>query len=84
MPGEEFLHRERIAGAGLLKGQKPAADRGDNFRLAANDPASRARSRQIGDGQRTAVRPDDVFHPRAMGFGHWYSHTQTTLILAAE
>src|SRR5882757_8969818 len=75
LPGQELFDGQGITGAGLFERQEPAADRCDDLSLAANDPAPRAGSRQIGNGQGTAVRPDDVFHPRAMRFGHRYTHT---------
>src|SRR5262245_63187788 len=76
LPGQEFLDRERIATASLLQRQETAAHGGYNLRLAPDHPALGARRRQIGDGQRAAVGPDDVFDPRAMGLGHWKALTQ--------
>lgn len=70
LPGEEFVDRQGITAAGLLEGEKSTTDSGDDFGLAADDPAFGAGCRQIRDCQRTAVRPDDVFYPRAMGFCH--------------
>src|SRR5579872_4298991 len=79
LPGEEFLDRQRIAAARLFERKKPAADRGYDFRLTANDPTFGSRRRQIGDGQRGTVRPDDILDPRAMGLGHRNSHELDTL-----
>src|SRR5947208_16326891 len=70
LPGEEFVDGQRVAAAGLLKGKQAAANGSNNFSLAANDPPLGAGRGQIRDGERTAVRPDDVFEPRAMGFCH--------------
>src|SRR3954452_21513067 len=70
LPGEEFVNRQGITAAGLLEGEKTATDCGDNLGLAADDPAFGAGGRQIRNRQRTTVRPDDVFYPRAMGFCH--------------
>jgi hypothetical protein len=70
LPGEEFVHGQRVAAAGLLKGKQATANGSDNFSLAANDPPLGAGRGQIRNRQRTAVRPDDVFDPRAMGFCH--------------
>src|SRR5205085_11789667 len=70
LPGKEFVDGQRVAAAGLLKGEQAAANGSDDFSLAANDPPLGAWRRQIRDRQRTAVRPDDVFYPRAMGFCH--------------
>src|SRR3954452_5015872 len=39
LPGEEFVDRQRVTAAGLLEGEKSAADGGDDFSLAADDPA---------------------------------------------
>jgi hypothetical protein len=38
LPGEEFVDRQRIAAASLLKGEQAAADCGDDFGLTANYP----------------------------------------------
>src|ERR1700682_6281348 len=38
LPGEEFVDRQRITAASLLKGEQAAANRGHDFRLAADDP----------------------------------------------
>src|SRR3977135_4300836 len=70
LPGQEFVHRQGVAAASLLEGEQAAANRGNDFGLAADHPPFGSRRRQIGDRQRTAVRPDDVFYPRAMGFCH--------------
>src|SRR5947209_14466492 len=75
LPGEEFLDGQRVTGARLFERQKPATNRGHHLRLAADDPTPGARCRQVGDGQGAAVGPDDILHPRAMRFGHRYSHT---------
>src|SRR6476469_4698587 len=80
LPGEKLFDRQGIAGAGLFERQQAAAHRGNDLSLAADHPAARARSRQIRNGQRTAVGPDDVFDPRAMRFGHWYSHTHKLIL----
>src|SRR6478672_8830385 len=70
LPGEEFVDRQGITAAGLLEGEKSATHSSDDFGLAADDPAFGAGCGQICNRQRTAVRPDDVFYPRAMGFCH--------------
>jgi hypothetical protein len=74
LPGEELFDRQRITGAGFLEGQQAATHSGDDLSLSADDPAFGRWWRQIRNGQRTAIRPDYVFDPRAMGFGHWYTH----------
>src|SRR3954451_21901090 len=74
LPGKEFFDSQRIAAAGLFEGKQPATHGGDHLRLAANDPALRPRRGKIRDRQGTAIGPDDVLHPRAMGSSHWYTH----------
>src|SRR5256714_10197917 len=75
LAGEEFLDGQRVTGTRLFERQKSATNRGHHLRLAADDPTPGAGSRQIGDGQGAAIGPDDILHPRAMRFGHGYSHT---------
>ena len=70
LPGEEFLDRQRVATAGLFEREQSAANGCDHLGLAANHPALRSRCREIGNGERAAVGPDDVLDPRAVGFGH--------------
>ena len=70
LPGKEFVDREGVSAAGLLEGEKSTTDSGDDFGLAANDPPFGPGRGQIRDRKRAAVRPDDVFYPRAMGFCH--------------
>jgi hypothetical protein len=38
LPGQEFVDRQRVAAASLLKGEQAAADRGNDFGLTANYP----------------------------------------------
>ena len=47
LPGEEFVDRQRVAAAGLLEGEQAAADRGNDFGLAADDPPFGAGRGQI-------------------------------------
>src|SRR3989442_11710569 len=70
LPGEEFLDRERVAAAGFLERKQPPPHGGNDLGLAPDDPALGARCGQIGDGQRAAIRPDDVFGPRSKGLAH--------------
>jgi hypothetical protein len=76
LPGKEFIDSERVAAAGFLQRQKASADRGHDLRLAPDDPAFRCRRRQIGDGQRASIWPDDIF--RAMTI--WFCHIQNSRI----
>src|ERR1041384_5342965 len=71
LPGEEFFDRQGVARAGLFKRQQAAAHSRNNLGLAPDDPTLGGRRRQIRDRERAAIRPDDVFDPRAVGFGHW-------------
>src|SRR6266700_1635597 len=70
LPGKEFVDRQRVTAAGLFEGEQAAAHGGNDFGLTANDPPFGPGRGQIRNRQRTAVRPDDVFYPRAMGFCH--------------
>src|SRR6266700_1322799 len=70
LPGQEFLDRQRIAAARFVEREQPAAHGSNHLGLAPDDPAFRARCRQIGDRQRAAVRSDHVFGPRSQGLGH--------------
>ena len=38
LPGKEFVHRQRVAAASLLKGEQAAANRGNDFGLTADNP----------------------------------------------
>src|SRR5450755_745460 len=70
LPREEFVDCQGISAARLFEGEQTAANGGNNFGLAANHPPFGPGRGQIRDSERTAVRPDDVFYPRAMGFCH--------------
>src|SRR5690606_6303708 len=53
---------------------QPAPHRSHNLGLASDDPSFGGRRGELGDGQRTAIRSDDVFCTRAKGFGHGFAH----------
>jgi hypothetical protein len=38
LPGQEFVDGQRVAAAGFLEGEQAAADRGNDFGLAADHP----------------------------------------------
>jgi hypothetical protein len=38
LPGKEFIDGQRVAAAGLLKGEQTAADCGNDFGLTADNP----------------------------------------------
>ena len=66
--------RPGVPAASLIEAQEPATDSGDDFGLAAYNPALRSGRWQIGDRQRTAVRTDHVFCPRSKGLRHDRTH----------
>jgi hypothetical protein len=70
LPAQEFVGGQRIALTGFLKAEKTATDGGDDFGLAADNPAAGAGGRQVGNRQGTAIGPYDILDPRAVGFGH--------------
>src|SRR5262249_49239272 len=76
LPGQEFFNREGVTAARFFERQETAADGGDDFGLATDHPTLGARSREVRNGERATVGPDDILHPRAMGLGHGYSHAQ--------
>src|SRR5690242_19655012 len=47
LPGQELFNRQGVAAAGLFERQQPAADSGDHFGFAADDPTFRPGRRQI-------------------------------------
>src|SRR5437879_5576723 len=57
LPGQEFLDGERVTTARFLERKQTAAHSCHHLGFAPDDPPFRARCRQIGDRQRTAVRP---------------------------
>ncbi len=70
LPAEELLGGQRVALAGFLKAEKSTANGGNDFGLAADNPATGAGGRQVGNRQGTAIRPNDILDPWAVGFGH--------------
>ena len=67
LPREKFIGREHITTAGFLKREQPTANCRNYLSLAPDDPAFCTRRGQIGNRQRTAVRPDHVFWPWSNG-----------------
>src|SRR3954468_13074683 len=57
LPGQELVHRQRVAAASLLEGEQAAANRGNDFGLAADHPPFGSGRGQIRNCQRTTVRP---------------------------
>jgi hypothetical protein len=47
LPGKEFVDRQSVATAGLLKGEQTAANRGNDLGFAADDPPFSSGRRQI-------------------------------------
>ena len=70
LPAQEFLGGQRVALTGLFKAEQATADGGDNLGFAANDPSAGAGGREVGNRQGTAVGPNDILDPWAVGFGH--------------
>ena len=70
LPGQEFVHSQGITAAGFLEGQEAAANGCHNLGLTADNPPFGTGRREIRDRQRTAIWPDDVLYPRAVGFCH--------------
>jgi hypothetical protein len=70
LPGQEFVDGQRITATGFLEGKQAAANRGNDFGLATDNPSLGSGCWQIRNGQGTAVGPDDVFYPRAVGLCH--------------
>src|SRR5262245_42729312 len=80
LPRQKFVDRQLVAFTRFLEAQQAAAHGGHNFSLAPNDPALGVLWRQIGHGERTAVRPDDVAHPRpVLLIGHDTRYTLSDL-----
>src|SRR3974390_3109157 len=67
LPGQEFFDRERVACARFFQRQQAPANGRNDLRLAPDDPAFWGRRRQVRDRQRTAIWPDHIFDPRAVG-----------------
>src|SRR5262245_2120923 len=74
LPGEELCNGEGVAAAGFFQRQQAAADGGNNLSLTSDNPTLGARRWQVRNRQRTAIRPDDILDPRAVGFGHNVTH----------
>jgi hypothetical protein len=49
LPGKELVDRQRVPAAGFLEGEQAAADRCNDFGLAADNPPFGAGRRQIGN-----------------------------------
>jgi hypothetical protein len=50
LPGKEFIDRQGVPAAGLLKGEQTATNRGDDFGLTTDDPPFGTGCGQIRDG----------------------------------
>ena len=57
LPRQKFVDRESVTAAGFLKRQQSTTHGKNHLSLTANDPALRARVRQIGNCQWAAIRP---------------------------
>jgi hypothetical protein len=70
LPTEELLSGQRVALAGFFEAEQTATDGSDNFGFATDDPTAGAGGRQVGNRQGTAIGPNDILDPWAVGFGH--------------
>jgi hypothetical protein len=70
LPGEGFLDRQHIPVARVFERKESAANSGNHFGFAPNHPARRPRRREIANGQRATVGPDDVLEPPLVVLGH--------------
>src|SRR5690606_22840353 len=81
LPTQEFVYGESVPLAGFFQAQQPAADSGDHLRLPANNPALGVFWGKIRNRQRTAVRSNDITHPRSellLGHGTLRNTCHTT------
>ena len=62
LPAEVFLDCQLVAAAGLFQAEQTAADGGNNFRLAPDDPAMGTWWRQISNSEGAAIGTDDVIY----------------------
>jgi hypothetical protein len=70
LPSQKFLDSQGIAAAGLLERKKASAHGRNDFRFATDHPAFRSRRWKVGNRKRTAIGPDNILHPRAVGLVH--------------
>src|SRR4051794_14437975 len=64
LPAQILLDGERVACTRFFEAEQAASHRRHHLRLAADDPALRSRRRQVGDGERTAIRPNHIVYAR--------------------
>jgi hypothetical protein len=70
LPAQELLGGQGVTLTGFFKAQETAANGGNNLGLAADNPATSAGRGKVGNRQGTAIRPNDILDPWAVGFGH--------------
>lgn len=70
LPAQEFFRSQRVSLTGFLEAQKTTTHGSDDLGLTADHPSTGGRWRKIGNRQRTAIRPNDILDPWAVGFGH--------------
>ncbi len=75
LPGKELLHRQCVTLACLLKAEKAAAYSGYHLGLAADDPTPRIGGWEVGNGQRAAIRADNILHSWSYQIGHCTLYT---------
>src|SRR5690606_30865376 len=64
LPAQIFFDGQSVSCASLVKPPHATANCADGFGLAPNDPTRRAGRRQVGNGKRTAIGPDDIIYAR--------------------
>jgi hypothetical protein len=70
LPAQELLGGQSVALTGLFEAEETTADGRNDFGFATNDPAAGTGGRKIGNRQGTAIGPNDILDPWAVGFGH--------------
>jgi hypothetical protein len=73
---KEFVGCKPITAAGFVKGQQSATHGCNHLGFTSDNPAFRARQRQIGNRQWTAVRIDYVSQFWSKRDRHEYSHAE--------
>jgi hypothetical protein len=70
LPAQKLLSGQGVTLTRFFEAQETAANGGDNLGLAADNPATGAGRGKVGNRQGTAIRPNDILDPWAVGFGH--------------
>jgi hypothetical protein len=70
LPAQKLVDRQLIAFASVVEAQEPSAHSGDNFGLAAYNPALCVWRRKVGYREGAAIRAEDVTEAGAEQIGH--------------